>query len=117
MRSLSTTMNSSRRSLQLEKASEQQQRPSEAKNTYIKLKNNFLNNIYLVAPGLRCGTWYLLFPCNMQDLSSRHVGSSSLTRDKPSHLHWEQGVLATGPPGKFCTLILIWEVQAEGQCH
>ena len=33
MRSLSTTMNSSRRSLQLEKASEQQQRPSEAKNT------------------------------------------------------------------------------------
>ena len=30
------------------------------------------------------------------------VGSSSLTRDGTlGPLHWEQGVLATGPPGKF----------------
>ena len=41
--------------------------------------------IYLAAPRLSC--------------SRREVGSSSLTRDR-TPVHWERGVLATGPPGK-----------------
>ena len=49
----------------------------------------------------------------MKDLSLRHVGSSSLTRDEPSHLHWERGILATGPLGKLCILTLILEVSKQ----
>ena len=68
----------------------------------------FVLVIYLNAPGLSCGTW------DLRSLS-RHVGSSgvvckilaaacgisSLTRDPTqAPLHWEYGVLATGPSGK-----------------
>ena len=48
---------------------------------------------------------------SMQDLQLEHAnsqlwhaGSSSLTRDgTPAPLHWELGVLATGPPGESQT--------------
>ena len=40
--------------------------------------------IYLAVPGLSCGTWDLV----------PDQGSN------PDPLHWEHGVLATGPPGK-----------------
>ena len=60
-----------------------------------------------------CG---LLLSCGMQTLScsmptlscSPRAGSSSPTRDRTrAPLHWEHGVLSTGPPGKSlstCTL-------------
>ena len=51
----------------------------------------FLLNIYLAVPGLCCG---------VQDLWLQSVGSSSQSRIEPGPLHWEQGVLATGPPRK-----------------
>ena len=41
----------------------------------------------------------------------QHAGCSSLTRDQtPGPLHWEHGVLTTGPPGKslrntFCKAV------------
>ena len=39
--------------------------------------------------------------CTTQDLFKfQHVESSSLTRDGNCTLHWEHGVLATGPLGK-----------------
>ena len=58
----------------------------------IFFKNTYLF-IYLAASGLSC---------SMQTLScGMHAGSSSLTRDRTlGPLHWESGVLATGPPGK-----------------
>ena len=49
--------------------------------------------IHLAVPRLSCSTWGLLW--------LQHVGSSSPTRDQtPGPLHWEHGVLATGPLGK-----------------
>ena len=49
--------------------------------------------IYLIAPGLSCGT---------QDLPSslQRVGSSSLTRDQTLVPYIGNTVLSTGPPGK-----------------
>ena len=47
--------------------------------------------IYLAAPGLSCSIWTL--SCGMWDLVLR-------PGIKPGPLHWECGVLATGPPGK-----------------
>ena len=47
-----------------------------------------------------CGIFYL----RHENCWLRHVSSSSLTRDwTQGRLHWEHGVLATGPPGKFLT--------------
>ena len=54
------------------------------------LKNSFM---YLVAPALSCGMW---------DFQLQQERSSSPSRDQTQgRLHWECGVLATGPPGKF----------------
>ena len=47
--------------------------------------------IYLAAPGLSCSMWTL--SCGMWDL----VPCPGI---KPGPLHWECGLLATGPPGK-----------------
>ena len=50
--------------------------------------------IYLAAPNLSCGMGDLR-------LLLQHMVSSSLTKEwTPGSLHWERGVLATGPPGK-----------------
>ena len=76
--------------------------------------------IYLAALGLSCGMWDLCcgmwdLCCGMQDLQLQHTGSSSAACEllvaacgiqfpdqgsNPGPLHWECGVLATGPPGK-----------------
>ena len=55
--------------------------------------------VHLAVLSLLCGTRDLdLWHMNSQ---LWHVGASSLTRDQiPGLLHWELGVLATGPPGK-----------------
>ena len=42
---------------------------------------------------------FLVAACGLLS-SSVHAGSSSLTRASPCPLHWEHGVLPTGPPGK-----------------
>ena len=49
----------------------------------------FLIFIYLAVPGLSCG----VFSCSIWNLVSR-LGSN------PGPLHWEHGVLATGPAGE-----------------
>ena len=42
-----------------------------------------------------------VFSCSSANSWLQHVGSSSLTRDRtPGPMHWKQGVLVTGPPGK-----------------
>ena len=75
--------------------------------------------IYLAVPGLGCGMLDLQSSLQLQSLGSLvvtcgiiflvaawelllwYVGSSSLTGDRtPGSLHWEHGVLATGPPEK-----------------
>ena len=62
---------------------------------------------FLTALGLGCKMRDLLvvacgiFSRSMQT-QLEHVKSSSLTRDwTRAPLHWKQGVLATGPPGKY----------------
>ena len=49
--------------------------------------------MYLAVPGLSCGMWDLNFP------------DQGLNLDP---LHWERGVLATGPPGKSLNEYFIW---------
>ena len=58
--------------------------------------------IYLAVPGLPCSTWDLqLLWLQHVNSQSQHVASSFLTRDGTlGPLYWENGVLATGPPGK-----------------
>ena len=44
------------------------------------------------------------------------MGYSSLTRDQtPGLLHWEHGVLATGPPGKSPKMVFL--IKVLGQLH
>ena len=65
----------------------------------------FLISIYLAAPCLNCGRRDLLVEaCGIQFPHQRL---------NPGHLHWERGVLATGPPVKslisaFLTVIILW---------
>ena len=48
----------------------------------------------------RAGSSFV-FSCSGANSWLQHVGSSSLTRDRtPGPMHWKQGVLVTGPPGK-----------------
>ena len=55
----------------------------------------------LAAPGLGCGTWDLLVAACGLLSCCMHAGSSSPNRDKtPGPVHWDHGVLPTGPPGK-----------------
>ena len=43
----------------------------------------------------------------------QHVGSNSLTGIEPNPLHWEHGILATGPPGKFPQQAILSKVRAS----
>ena len=71
----------------------------------IFFKNIYLF-IYLAAPGLSCGMWgSLVAACKLLV-----VACGTLFPDQglnPGPLRWECGVLATGPPGKSRSLILI----------
>ena len=71
----------------------------------------------LAAPGLCCGTWDLR--CGICDLQLPHANSQLQHACRiqfpdqglnPGPLHWEHGVLPTGPPGKslFYYSLRLW---------
>ena len=78
----------------------------------------FFNIIYLfillfiqAAPGLHCSMWDLCCSmwdlcCGMWDLQLQHACGIQFPdqRLNPDPLHWEHGVLPTGPLGKFLFL-------------
>ena len=66
----------------------------------------YLIFMYLAAPNLSCGTWDFLgvacgvFSCDMHTLSCGMWDLVPWPGIKLEPLHWELGVLATGPPGE-----------------
>ena len=59
------------------------------------LKRSYLTNVVLPFLLFSCGLW--------------NMGSSSLT------LHWEHGILATGPAGKSHVILNFWQIYPEEQ--
>ena len=66
----------------------------------------FIYFMHLSVSGLSCGTWDLQW----QHVNSQlwYVRSNSRTRDQTSGpMHWEHGVLVTGPPAKSLPFIFV----------
>ena len=66
----------------------------------------FLIFIYLIAPGLTCGTWNLRSACGIFFFFSVAAYRLYFTDPglNPGPLHWEYGVLTTGPSRKSHSL-------------
>ena len=73
----------------------------------------FFKNYFYLFIWLHCGMQDLWSSMQYANYYSWHVASGSLTRLNLGPLHWECGVIATGPPGKFSSFAWEWSSQSH----